>query len=144
MAPTVRENHVQDDVLRRSLSEPEAFWAHQADHLYWHKKPSRTLSTKQRTITGGQSHTSWEWFPDGQISTCFNCVDRHVHAGRGDNVALIFDSPVSGTKEKYTYKQLLEEVEVLAGALHEEGVRQGDVVMIYSEKRDTYILEREY
>lgn len=133
MPPSAREDHVQDDVLRRSLSDPESFWAHQAEHLHWHKKPSRALTTKQRTIAGGQSHTSWEWFSDGHISTCYNCVDRHVHAGRGDNVAIVFDSPVTGVKEKYTYKQLLQEVEVLAGALQEEGVRQGDVVMIYSE-----------
>lgn len=129
---TSREDHVQDEVLQKSLSDPEAFWAHQAEHLYWHKKPSRTLRTKQRTIASGVSHQSWEWFPDGDISTCYNCVDRHVHAGRGDNVAVIFDSPVSGIKEKYTYAQLLDEVEVLAGALREEGVRKGDVVMLYS------------
>lgn len=126
-----REDHAQDDVLRRSLSDPESFWAHQAEYLYWHKKPSQTLKTKTKTLKSGVTHDSWEWFPDGELSTCFNCVDRHVNAGRGDDVAVIFDSPVTNTKEKYTYSQLLDEVEVLAGALGEEGVRKGDVVMIY-------------
>jgi propionyl-CoA synthetase len=127
------EDHVQDHILRHSLSDPESFWAHQAEYIYWHKKPSQTLRTKKKTLSSGVTHDSWEWFPDGEVSTCFNCVDRHVNAGRGDDIAIIFDSPVSGTKEKYTYSQLLDEVEVLAGALREEGVRKGDVVMIYSK-----------
>lgn len=79
------------------------------------------------------THDSWEWFPGGEISTCYNCIDRHVEAGRGDNVAIYYDSPVTQTKETYTYRKLLEEVEVLAGVLRAEGVKKGDVVMLYSE-----------
>jgi propionyl-CoA synthetase len=127
-----REDHVQDHIHKRSLEDPEAFWAHQAEYLYWHKKPSRTLNKKKKTLSSGVTHDSWEWFPDGDISTCYNCVDRHVNAGRGDDIAIIFDSPVSGVKDELTYSELLDEVEVLAGALREEGVRKGDVVMIYS------------
>jgi len=78
------------------------------------------------------SHPSTTWFPDGEISTSYNCVDRHVESGNGDATAIIWDSPVTGSKETYTYKQLLEEVEVLAGVLREEGVRKGDVVLVYS------------
>jgi propionyl-CoA synthetase len=115
----------QESIHSHSLSDPETFWSHHATRLHWHTKPSRALS--QST----QSH-QWSWFPDGEISTTYNCVDRHVHAGNGNNVAIIWESPVTGTTEKYTYAQLLEEVEVLAGVLREEGVKRGDVVLIYS------------
>jgi propionyl-CoA synthetase len=126
------DGHIQDDILRHSLEKPEEFWASQAEHLFWHKKPSSTLKLTSKKLKSGIEYDSWEWFPDGEISTCYNCVDRHVEAGHGDEVAIYFDSPVSQTKEKYTYRQLLGEVEVLAGALREDGVRKGDVVMLYS------------
>ena len=77
-------------------------------------------------------HSSFNWFPDGEISTAYNCIDRHVQAGNGERIAIIWDSPVAGSKERYTYGQLLFEVETLAGVLREEGVRKGDVVLVYS------------
>jgi propionyl-CoA synthetase len=123
--------HPQDEAQAKSLSDPEAFWKHQADQLHWHKKPSQILVKKTKKLKSGASHNHWEWFPDGEISTTYNCIDRHVEAGNGDNVALIWDSPVTGTKQKYTYKQLQDEVEVFAGVLREEGVKKGDVVLIY-------------
>ncbi|KAF7543210.1 hypothetical protein G7046_g10045 [Stylonectria norvegica] len=125
------DTHVQDEVLRHSLENPEEFWTHQAEHLHWHKKFTKTLQLTEKTLSTGITHDSWEWFPDGEISTCYNCVDRHVIAGHGDAPAIYFDSPVTNTKEKYTYSRLLEEVETLAGALREEGVKKGDVVMLY-------------
>ncbi|KAJ0356024.1 hypothetical protein COL154_001546 [Colletotrichum chrysophilum] len=123
--------HPQDEVLRHSLEDPEGFWSHQAEHLHWHKKPTSTLKVTKKTLKSGVTHDSWEWFPDGEISTCFNCVDRHVHDGKGDAPAIFYDSPVTGTKQTLTYKQLLDEVEVFAGALREEGVKKGDVVLVY-------------
>ncbi|KAL2221471.1 acyl-coenzyme A synthetase [Thermoascus aurantiacus ATCC 26904] len=123
--------HPQDAVHELSLRDPEAFWRHHADQLHWHRRPSRALRRSTKTLPSGVSHPHWSWFPDGEISTAYNCVDRHVAAGRGDHVAIIWESPVSGAKEKYTYRQLLDEVEVLAGVLREEGVRKGDVVLIY-------------
>lgn len=128
-------SHPQDEVQHHSLTDPESFWAEQASHLHWHKKPAQTLSRTTKLLKNGVSHDHWEWFPDGEISTCYNCVDRHVIAGNGDNVAVIWDSPVTGSKEKYTYRQLLEEVEVFAGVLREEGVKRGDVVLVYSRLR---------
>ncbi|KAK7397672.1 hypothetical protein QQX98_012960 [Neonectria punicea] len=125
------DDHVQDEVLRHSLEDPDDFWRHQAEHLHWHKKFTSTIQLTQKTLKSGITHDSWEWFPDGEISTCYNCVDRHVLDGHGDSAAIYFDSPVTNTKEKYTYRELLEEVEVLAGALREEGVKKGDVVMLY-------------
>jgi propionyl-CoA synthetase len=81
------------------------------------------------------THDHWEWFPGGEISTCYNCVDRHVLAGRGDLPAILYDSPVTGgghAKQRITYGQLLDEVEVFAAVLREEGVKRGDVVLVYS------------
>jgi len=90
------------------------------------------LRRTTKKLKDGVSHPHWTWFPDGEISTSYNCVDRHVAAGNGGRTAIIWDSPVTGKKETYTYDQLLEEVEVLAGALQDEGVRKGDVVLVYS------------
>ncbi|TVY81146.1 Acyl-CoA synthetase short-chain family member, partial [Lachnellula suecica] len=123
--------HPQDEVQHRSLSDPESFWAEQATHLEWHKKPTSTLSRVKKSLKSGTQHDHWEWFQGGEISTCYNCVDRHVLAGNGDHTAIIWDSPVTATKQKFTYKQLLSEVEILAGALREQGVKKGDVVLMY-------------
>ncbi|KAL4952881.1 hypothetical protein BDW69DRAFT_200518 [Aspergillus filifer] len=124
-------NHPQRTIHASSLEDPESFWSHHAQQLHWHKKPSRALAVSTKTLPSGASHQSWAWFPDGEISTTYNCVDRHVHNGHGNNVAIVWDSAVTGSKERWTYKQLLDEVEVLAGVLREEGVRKGDVVIIY-------------
>ncbi|KZZ89138.1 acetate-CoA ligase [Moelleriella libera RCEF 2490] len=132
MASKYAGSHLQDEVLRHSLENAHEFWAHQAEHLHWHKKPSETLRRTRRTLPAlGVTHDSWEWFAGGEISTCHNCVDRHVAAGRGHHVAIYYDSPVTQTKETYTYRRLLDEVQVLAGALRAEGVGKGDVVMLY-------------
>ena len=132
-------SHVQDQVQSHSLNDPESFWAHQAEQLHWHKKPSRTLKKTIKKLPSGTSHPHWTWFPDGEISTSYNCIDRHVKSGHGDSTAVIWDSPVTGNKEIYTYEQMLEEVETLAGVLREEGVRKGDVVLIYSKLKPTLI-----
>ena len=124
--------HVQDQVQLRSLTEPESFWAHQAERLHWHKEPSRTLQISETALADPRSYPHWSWFPDGEISTCYNCVDRHVLSGHGESSAIIWDSPVTSTKQMFTYRDVLGEVETLAGVLREEGVRRGDVVLVYS------------
>lgn len=126
------DDHPQDQVHRDSLADPEGFWRRQAEHLYWHKQPSAALAWKTKTLESGASHDHWEWFPDGEISTCYNCVDRHVLAGHGDAPAILFDSPVTKSRQRITYGQLLDEVEVFAAALRQEGVKKGDVVLVYS------------
>jgi propionyl-CoA synthetase len=133
MPDNSEDRHIQDEVLRHSLENPEELWRHQAEHLHWHKPFSSTIQLTQKTLKNGITHDSWEWFPDGEISTCYNCVDRHVLDGHGDSVAIYFDSPVTNTKEVYTYRKLLHEVETLAGALREQGIKKGDVVMLYSK-----------
>src|SRR6201994_1191267 len=123
--------HPQDDVLKESLENPEEFWMKQAGHLHWQTPPTKALQLGTKTIKNGTTHPHWTWFSDGELSTCYNCVDRHVLAGNGDRLAIIWTSPVTGQTEKYTYSQLLTEVEILAGVLREEGVKQGHVVLIY-------------
>ncbi|KAF2687746.1 acetyl-CoA synthetase-like protein [Lentithecium fluviatile CBS 122367] len=124
--------HVQDRVYADSTTNPAEFWNRQAKNVHWHKQPSRAFERTNKTLVkSGVTHDHWSWFPGGKISTAYNCVDRHVLNGNGNNVAICWDSPVTGLKEQYTYKQLLQEVETLAGVLREEGVKKGDVVLIY-------------
>ena len=120
-----------DSVHSRSLADPEGFWSEQAQYLFWEQKPEAALHTSRKALTNSASYPTWTWFPGGKISTCYNCIDRHVDAGRGEQVAIFYDSPVTGSKDRFTYKRLLEEVETLAGALREKGIRKGDVVMLY-------------
>ena len=124
-------NTVQDSVQHKSLSDRDAFWDHHAKQLTWSKPYTEVLSEQTKTLPDGTKHPHWSWFPGGEISTTYNCIHRHVEAGNGDKAALIWDSPVSNSKETYTYDQLKEEVEILAGVLREEGVKKGDVVLIY-------------
>ncbi|KAL4740411.1 putative acetate-CoA ligase [Aspergillus similis] len=123
--------YLQDEVLQQSLQNPEEFWSRQAERLYWHRKPDTVLQTAQKRLQNGTTHLTWEWFPGGEISTCYNCVDRHVTAGNGHEPAIYYDSPVTDTKETITYNKLLSEVETLAGVLREVGVQKADVVMLY-------------
>ncbi|KAK4230227.1 acyl-CoA synthetase short-chain family member 3, mitochondrial [Podospora fimiseda] len=121
----------QDKLQSQSLNDPETFWSHQAQRLHWHKPPSSALKKTTKTLPNGITHDHWEWFPNGQISTCFNCVDRHVLSGKGNSPAIHYDSPVTKTKQTITYKQLLNEVEIFAAVLRQEGVKKGDVVLVY-------------
>ncbi|KAI0972165.1 hypothetical protein F4678DRAFT_53035 [Xylaria arbuscula] len=124
--------HPQDEVHSHSLQDPGSFWAAQASRLHWHKPPTSTLTKTTKTLAeSGAEHPHWSWFDGGEISTCFNCVDRHVLAGNGDRPAVYWDSPVTGSKQTITYAQLLDEVETMAGALRDEGVQKGDVVLVY-------------
>ncbi|KAL1586003.1 hypothetical protein WHR41_04904 [Cladosporium halotolerans] len=123
--------NITSDVHAASLSDPSKFWAHQASQLSWSKAPTSSFKKFPKKLKDGSSHDSWTWFPDGEISTSYNCIDRHVEASHGDNTAIIWDSPVSNSKQKISYAELQKEVATLAGALREEGVQKGDVVLIY-------------
>lgn len=132
--------HPQQAALEHSLRDPEGFWSGPAERLHWHRKPTKALTRQSKTLPSGVQHEHWSWFGDGEISTTYNCVDRHVSNGLGDQVAIIWESAVTQTTEKFTYRQLLDEVEVLAGVLREEGVRKGDVVIIYSKLHKLHFL----
>jgi len=111
------------DAYRASLADPEHFWAEQARLVDWVKKPRRILDAGNPPF--------YRWFPDATLNTCYNALDRHVVAGHADRTALIYDSPVTGTKRSFTYAQLLEKVAAFAGALTGFGVEKGDRVVIY-------------
>lgn len=106
-----------------SIRDPNAFWMRAATAIDWDKPPSKALFEENAPF--------YEWFADGMLNTCWNAVDRHVEAGRGDQTAIIYDSPVTSTKFKLTFAELQHQVSKLAGALHEKGVSKGDRVIIY-------------
>ncbi len=104
-------------------NDPEAFWMTAADAIDWVTKPSKALFADRAPL--------YEWFSDSEVNTCYNAVDRHVLNGRGDQKAIIYDSPMTGTKYSITFSELLEKVSVLAGALTNNGISTGDRVIIY-------------
>ncbi|KAL2837817.1 acyl-CoA synthetase [Aspergillus pseudodeflectus] len=121
----------QDKVHRFSLDHPEEFWDNQAQQLLWHK-PYLNLVVQTPKVTAYSAlHHQWSWFPDGEFSTSYNCVHRHVESGNADNVAIIWESLVTGRQEQLTYGQLQDEVEHLSGVLRALGVKKGDVVLLY-------------
>ncbi len=119
----MEEGTTYRDVHARSLAEPEAFWAEAAEAIDWVTAPTRVLDTSSPPL--------FRWFPDGELNTCANAVDRHVDAGRGDRVAVIHDSAVTGKVTRLTYAELRDQVARFAGALRDAGVEQGDRVIIY-------------
>jgi len=112
-----------DDVYRASVATPEEFWLQAATALDWYQEPSRALEDNKPPF--------YRWFPDGQLNIAYNALDRHVDRGRGEQAALIYDSPVTGVKRTYTYGELRDEVARFAGALRDQGVNRGDTVVIY-------------
>ncbi|NEX47066.1 propionyl-CoA synthetase [Pseudotabrizicola algicola] len=111
------------DIYAKWKADPEGFWMNAAGAIDWVRKPSRALNDDRAPL--------YEWFTDATVNTCWNAVDRHVLAGRGDQPAIIHDSPVTRTKHVITYGELLERVSRLAGALKAKGVTKGDRVIIY-------------
>ena len=111
------------DVYQRSLADPEGFWRERAAELPWLKFPPSVLDRDARG--------AWRWYHGGKTNSCWLALDRHVDAGRGDQVALIHDSPVTGGTVRYTFAELKERVARVAGGLARLGVAKGDVVVVY-------------
>ena len=111
------------EVHARSLSDPESFWAEAAEAIHWTKRWERVLDDS--------NPPSYRWFTGGELNTCYNALDLHVESGRGDQPALIYDSPVTGAKRTYTYTELRDEVARFAGVLAGLGVRKGDRIILY-------------
>ncbi|MDF1669044.1 MAG: propionate-CoA ligase PrpE [Roseovarius sp.] len=103
--------------------DPEAFWMQAAQAIDWVKAPTKALFDDNAPL--------YEWFCDSKVNTCYNAVDRHVEAGRGEQIAIIHDSPITGTKHEITYGELQTRVSLLAGALRAKGIEKGDRVIIY-------------
>jgi propionyl-CoA synthetase len=111
------------DIYNRSITSSEAFWAEQANHLEWYKKPSSIVS---------QDNNDYPlWFADGELNACFLALDKHIKDGFGEQIAIIYDSPVTQTVKKYTFNDVKTEVAKLAGGLLSLGLQKGDTAVIY-------------
>ena len=102
--------------------DPEAFWMQAAEAIDWVKAPTKALDNSHAPL--------YQWYSDGVMNTCYNALDRHVEAGRGEQAAIIYDSPITGAKATISYSEMLDRVSMLAGALARKGVRKGDRVCI--------------
>ena len=112
-----------DEVYKRSLSCPDQFWSEAANAVDWSRRWDSVLDDTEAPF--------YRWFAGGELNSCHNALDRHVDSGRGNQAALIYDSPSTGVKEQYTYSQLRDEVAKFAGVLAGLGVNRGDRVLIY-------------
>jgi propionyl-CoA synthetase len=108
---------------QQSVLERGKFWGRKASKIAWYKTPKTVLTLDK--------HGYYKWYPDGELNTCYLAVDKHVKDGKGDDVAMIYDSPVTNTKRKYTYDEVKLRVSKIAGALRDKGVEKGDTVIIY-------------
>ncbi|MDF2825212.1 MAG: acyl-CoA synthetase [Mycobacterium sp.] len=111
------------ELFQASVTDPAAFWAEAAAAVTWTREPQRILDDTDPP--------HYRWFPDGELNTCANALDRHIAAGRGEQAALIYDSPVTGVKRTYTYAELLDQTARFAGVLRGLGVGVGDRVVVY-------------
>ncbi len=107
----------------QSIDQPEQFWREKALKLPWYTSPATILTQDEQGLD--------RWFCDGQLNTSYMALDHHVKNGNGEKTALIYDSPVTGQQQKYSYQQLLTEVSLFAGVLHSKGIKKGDLVVIY-------------
>ena len=111
------------DSYRHAREDPEGFWGERAALLHWERRWDRVLDASRAPF--------YRWFTGGRISTCYNALDRHVEQGRGEQPALIYDSPVTGTVARLSYSELRDRVARFAGALTAQGVTRGDCVVVY-------------
>jgi len=111
------------DIYGSWKADPENFWMQAADAIDWTKAPSKALFAEKAPL--------YEWFCDAEVNTCWNAVDRHVESGRGAQLAIIHDSPITHSTKGITYGELRDRVASLAGALRAKGVEKGDRVIIY-------------
>jgi propionyl-CoA synthetase len=114
---------IYEEAYRESLESPDTFWGRAADEIVWEKKWDQVLDASRMPFT--------RWFVGGRLNTCFNALDRHVKEGRGEQNALIYDSPVTNTVRTITYNELLHRTAKTAGFLRALGVAEGDTVVIY-------------
>jgi propionyl-CoA synthetase len=112
-----------DAVFSQSINDPETFWGEAARGIDWYKECDKVLDSSKPPF--------YRWFTGGKMNTCYNAVDRHVAGGRGDQAAIIYDSPVTNTVATITYKELQDKIAVFAGGLRSLGVTKGDTVVIY-------------
>lgn len=112
-----------DKVSRAALTDPTAFWADAATDISWIEPPQQILDDSNPPF--------YRWMTGGLVNGCYNAVDCHVEAGRGDDIAVIYDSPITGNQAKVTFSQLQDKIARLAGAMQQRGISYGDRVIIY-------------
>ena len=111
------------EIYNKSINEPEKFWQENSEDIFWFKKPTKILNKS--------NHPFYKWYEDGVTNTCYNALDVHIENGKGNKIALIYDSPITGNKSKHSYKDLKDKVSKFAGALVNQGIKKGDRVIIY-------------
>ena len=111
------------ETYENSIKNKEGFWKEVANDIFWYKKPTKILNSSNPPF--------YKWFEDGVTNTCYNALDVHIDNGRGDKTAIIYDSPITGKKDKFSYKALREKVSLFAGALKNQGINKGDRIIIY-------------
>ena len=116
-------SNAYDEAYRKSLDDPEEFWAEAAKEIDWIKPWDKVLDDSNKPF--------YRWFAGAECNTCYNALDRHVEQGRGDQACLIYDSPVTGSQKIYSYSELLDAVAKFAGVLNTQNVGKGDRVIIY-------------
>jgi propionyl-CoA synthetase len=109
--------------FQSASQNPQKFWGEAAKDVHWFETPNTVLDSTRPPFV--------KWFPDGTTNACYNALDRHVEGGRGEQAALIYDSPVTNSKKTFTYRELLDRVSRFAGALTDLGITAGDRVIIY-------------
>ena len=112
-----------NEIYENSIKDPENFWKEIANDIFWYQKPTKILNKSNPPF--------YKWFEGGTTNTCYNALDFHINEGRGEKLALIYDSPITGNKKQFTYSQLREKVSKFAGVLRNQGVNKGDRVIIY-------------
>src|SRR5215471_4418262 len=114
---------IYDEVYARSMRDPEGFWAALAEDIYWDRRWDKVFDDSRKPF--------YRWFTGGRLNTCYNALDLHIERGRGKQLALVYDSPVTQTVRTFTYQALRDEVARFAGALRRHGIEKGDRVIIY-------------
>ena len=114
---------IYSEIYNQSIKNPEEFWENVSNDIFWYKKPKKILNKSNAPF--------FKWFEDGVTNTCYNALDHHIDQGKGEKIALIYDSPITNKKAKFTFNQLREKVSKFAGALDNQGVNKGDRVIIY-------------
>ena len=112
-----------NEIYQKSINNPEKFWKDASEDIFWFKKPTKILNKSNPPF--------YKWYEDGVTNTCYNALDFHIDQGNGNKTALLYDSPITGNKAKFSFIELKEKVSKFAGALDNQGVKKGDRVIIY-------------
>lgn len=112
-----------DVAFQKSINDPDGFWGEAAENCHWYKRWNKVLDDSNTPF--------YRWFTGGEINSCYNALDFHIENGKGEQLALIYDSPVTDTIQTYTYNQLRDQVAKFAGLLASQGVKKGDRVLVY-------------